>query len=64
MPETDYTLIPFAPDWSFPVQHTLRHQSAAAEGLTGIEERAAFFRTPRRRVQYTVTAAAVTASAC
>lgn len=53
---SEHTVIPFAPDWSFAIKYTRRHQTSLAEGVTGIEERAAFFSKPRSRFNYTITA--------
>ena len=50
----EHTLIPFAPDWSFAVKHRQAHRSSVAEGVTGLEERAAWFTQPRRSGNYTI----------
>lgn len=52
----EHTVIPFAPDWSFAIKYTRRRRTSLAEGVTGIEERAAFFSKPRSRFNYTITA--------
>jgi hypothetical protein len=51
----NHTLIPFAPDWSFALKHRQAHRSSVAEGVTGLEERAAWFTQPRRSGNYTIT---------
>jgi hypothetical protein len=51
----NHTLIPFAPDWLFAINHRQAHRSSVAEGVTGLEERAAWFTQPRRSGNYTIT---------
>ncbi len=55
----EHILIPFAPDWSFAVKSWRAHRASVAEGVTGLEERAAWFSRPKLRSQYTITAETV-----
>lgn len=50
----EHTVIPFAPDWSYAIKHARRHRTGLAEGVTGMEERAAFFTKSKRRINYTI----------
>lgn len=57
MPESidSHTLIPFTPDWSHAVKHSHAQRTSVAEGITGLEERAAWFSRPRLSTRYTIT---------
>src|SRR5690554_575958 len=51
----EHTLIPYDPDWSHAIKHQHTQRTSLAEGITGLEERAAWFARPRLSTRYTIT---------
>jgi len=51
----DHTLIPYPPDWTHPVDHTLSLGTHIADSLTGHEERAIFHNKPQKSIRYNIT---------